>query len=301
MHNGAVHLWDYQLGALIDKFEEHEGPVRGVSFHPSQPLFVSGGDDYKIKVWNYKTRKCLFTLHGHMDYVRTVYFHHDLPWIISASDDQTIRIWNWQSRSCLAIITGHNHYVMSAMFHPKDDLIVSASLDQSIRVWEFSGLKKKHSTAGARGIDATMMDPRMQSMNAQLNQDPFGNADVMVKFVLEGHERGVNWAAFHPTAPLIVSGGDDRVVKIWRMNEYKAWAVDTCRGHYNNVSCVLFHPKAELILSNSEDKTIRIWDLNKRNAIQTFRRENDRFWMLTAHPESSLFAAGIFIFFNYRA
>lgn len=218
LHNGAVHLWDYQLGALIDKFEEHEGPVRGVSFHCNQPLFVSGGDDYKIKVWNYKTRKCLFTLHGHMDYVRTVYFHHDLPWIISASDDQTIRIWNWQARSCLAIITGHNHYVMSAMFHPKDDLIVSASLDQSVRVWEFGGLKKKHSTAGANSFDAAMMDPRLQSMNAQLNQDPFGNTDVMVKFVLEGHERGVNWAAFHPTAPLIVSGGDDRVVKIWRMN-----------------------------------------------------------------------------------
>ena len=60
------------------------------------------------------------------------------------------------------------------------------------------------------------------------------------------------------------------------------------------MSCALFHPKADLILSNSEDKTIRIWDLNKRNTIQTFRRENDRFWMLVAHPENSLFAAGIF-------
>lgn len=40
------------------------GPVRGISFHPTQPIFVSGGDDYKIKVWNYKQRKCLFTLTG---------------------------------------------------------------------------------------------------------------------------------------------------------------------------------------------------------------------------------------------
>lgn len=27
-----------------------QGPVRGVDFHSQQPLFVSGGDDYKIKV-----------------------------------------------------------------------------------------------------------------------------------------------------------------------------------------------------------------------------------------------------------
>lgn len=35
---------------LIDKFDEHDGPVRGIDFHKQQPLFVSGGDDYKIKV-----------------------------------------------------------------------------------------------------------------------------------------------------------------------------------------------------------------------------------------------------------
>jgi WD40 repeat protein len=40
----------------------------------------------------------------------------------------------------------------------------------------------------------------------------------MVKYVLEGHDRGVNWATFHPTMPLIVSAGDDRQVKLWRMN-----------------------------------------------------------------------------------
>ena len=43
-------LWDYRMGTLIDRFDEHDGPVRGVHFHRSQPLFVSGGDDYKIKV-----------------------------------------------------------------------------------------------------------------------------------------------------------------------------------------------------------------------------------------------------------
>lgn len=67
--------------------------------YTGQPLFVSGGDDYKIKVWSYQTRRCLFTLNGHLDYIRTVFFHHELPWIVSASDDQTIRIWNWQNRS----------------------------------------------------------------------------------------------------------------------------------------------------------------------------------------------------------
>lgn len=98
LHSSTIQLWDYRMGTLIDRFEEHDGPVRGVDFHRTQPLFVSGGDDYKIKVWSLTTRRCLFTLNGHLDYVRTVFFHHELPWIVSSSDDQTIRIWNWQNR-----------------------------------------------------------------------------------------------------------------------------------------------------------------------------------------------------------
>ena len=43
----------------------------------------------------------------------------------------------------------------------------------------------------------------------------------MVKHVLEGHDRGVNWASFHPSMPLIVSGADDRQIKLWRMNDSK--------------------------------------------------------------------------------
>lgn len=51
-----------------------------------------------------------------------------------------------------------------------------------------------------------------------MGADLFGGGDAAVKYVLEGHDRGVNWASFHPTLPLIVSGADDRQVKLWRYN-----------------------------------------------------------------------------------
>lgn len=278
LHNGTIQLWDYRMGTCLERFDEHDGPVRGIDFHSDQPLFVSGGDDYKVKVWNYKLKRCLFTLLGHLDYIRTTTFHQENPWIISASDDQTIRIWNWQARTCICVLTGHNHYVMCAQFHPKEDLVVSASLDQTIRVWDISGLRRKSMSPGVTG-------PGQQT-------DLFGTTDAIVKHVLEGHDRGVNWVSVHPKLPLIVSGSDDRQVKLWRINDAKAWEVDTCRGHFNNVSCVLFHPQQDLIISNSEDKSVRVWDASKRVAVQMFRRESDRFWILAAHPTLNLFAAG---------
>jgi coatomer protein complex subunit alpha (xenin) len=44
LHSGVVQWWDYRVGTLLDRFEEHEGPVRGIDWHKTQPLFVSGGE-----------------------------------------------------------------------------------------------------------------------------------------------------------------------------------------------------------------------------------------------------------------
>lgn len=142
--------------------------------------------------------------------------------------------------------------------------------------------------------------PNRDSDPLNLQGDIFGNSDGLLKFKLEGHDRGVSWVAFHPTNPLLVSGADDRQVKIWRYSDTKAWEVDTLRGHYNNISCCIFSPHTDIIISNGEDKSIRIWDISKRSMLHTYRREHERFWFVTAHPTRSIFAAahdkGIIVF-----
>lgn len=85
--------------------------------------------------------------------------------------------------------------------------VVSASLDQTIRVWDTSGLRKKT----VRGAPSMSTDDH--GLAARVNTDLFGGNDAVVRYVLEGHDRGANWASFHHTLPLIVSGADDRQVR----------------------------------------------------------------------------------------
>ncbi|KAK7323918.1 hypothetical protein VNO77_27420 [Canavalia gladiata] len=91
------------------------------------------------------------------------------------------------------------------------ELIVSASLGQIVHVWDINSLKRKT----ASPADDIL---RLSQMNTNL----FDGIDGVVKYVLEDHDRGVNWASFHPTFPSIVSAAVDRQVKIWRMNDTKA-------------------------------------------------------------------------------
>ena len=76
-----------------------------------------------------------------------------------------------------------------------------------------TGLRKKSVAPGPGGLDDHLKNPG--------TTDLFGQADCVVKHVLEGHDRGVNWASFHPTMPLVISGADDRQIKLWRMNDAK--------------------------------------------------------------------------------
>eukprot|EP00817_Percolomonadidae_sp_ATCC50343_P006488 CAMPEP_0117430052 /NCGR_PEP_ID=MMETSP0758-20121206/9575_1 /TAXON_ID=63605 /ORGANISM="Percolomonas cosmopolitus, Strain AE-1 (ATCC 50343)" /LENGTH=1221 /DNA_ID=CAMNT_0005217653 /DNA_START=28 /DNA_END=3689 /DNA_ORIENTATION=+ len=284
LESGIIQLWDYRTGILLEEYmdfyDESVLPVRCVDFHSLQPLFVAGGDNYLIKVFNYKLRRCLFTLKGHIDYVRSVEFHKEQPWIVSASDDHTVRIWNWQSRQCISVLAGHNHYVMCATFHPTENLVASCSIDQNIRVWDISGIKSQKNT-GEDFINIT-----------QLNQDLFGQDDVMVRFILEGHLSGVNWVAFHPTQNMIVSASDDHMIKLWKFTNDRAWEIETLSGHSYNVSCAKFDEKQEMVVSNSEDGSIKFWDYIKGNVLETYTIENTKFWILATHPKQKLLAAG---------
>lgn len=120
----------------------------------------------------------------------------------------------------------------------------------------------------------------------------FGNIDVVVKFVFEGYDRGVNWVLFYFIMFLIVLVGDDCFIKLWCMSEIKVWEVDICCGYFQNVSGCLFYFYQDFIFLVGEDKMICVWDLNKCMVVYMFKRENDRFWVIVVYFEINFFVVG---------
>jgi len=102
---------------------------------------------------------------------------------------------------------------MCAAFHHEDTLIASASLDQTVRIWDFARLKEKC----------------MQKSGSRPNEI-FGGTEVEVKHILEGHERGVNWVAFHPSMRIVASAADDKSIKLWRLSAISIGKWSALRG-----------------------------------------------------------------------
>jgi len=181
LYSGNVMIWDYESGSLAKSFEVSDLPVRCAKFVERKQWFLAASDDMRMRVFNYNTMEKVKEFEAHADYIRSLEVHPTLPYVLSSSDDMTIKLWDWdRSFDCTQMFEGHAHYVMQVKINPKDtNTFASASLDRSIKIW--------------------------------------GLGSHVPHYTLEGHERGVNCVDYYPSGdkPYILSGADDRTVKIW--------------------------------------------------------------------------------------
>ncbi|KAI0280233.1 coatomer subunit alpha-2 [Russula aff. rugulosa BPL654] len=266
------------MSVMLTKFESKSNRVKGLAFHPTQPLLAASLHNGSVQLWNYRMGVLVDRFEEHEGPVRAVAIHPSRPLLVTGGDDYKIKVWDLrpQNRKCLFTLHGHLDYVRTVQFHHEMPWIISSSDDQTIRIWNST----------SRNCIA----------------------------ILTGHSHYVMSALFHPKEDIVVSASMDQTVRVWDISGLRKNTPnsapgtfdtfdnfstvkyvleghdrgDACRGHFNNVSSAVFHPKHELIVSCGEDKTVRVWDLAKRSAVQTFRREHDRFWLERERPAFAL-------------
>ena len=74
---------------------------------------------------------------------------------------------------------------------------------------------------------------------------------------LQGHPNSVYSVAFSADGEHVVSGGDDKTVRIWSTTT--GTLEQTLKGHTSYVWSVAFSPDGEHVVSGSSDSTVRIW------------------------------------------
>jgi flagellar biosynthesis GTPase FlhF len=75
----------------------------------------------------------------------------------------------------------------------------------------------------------------------------------------QGHQSTVNSVAFSPDGSRIVSGSDDKTLRLWDARTGQAIG-QPLTGHQSAVWSVAFSPDGSRIVSGSSDNTVRVWD-----------------------------------------
>ncbi|CAI0467062.1 unnamed protein product [Linum tenue] len=76
---------------------------------------------------------------------------------------------------------------------------------------------------------------------------------------LRGHRNAVYCAIFDRLGRYVITGSDDRLVKIWSMET--AFCLASCRGHEGDITDLAVSSNNVLVASSSNDCVIRIWRL----------------------------------------
>ncbi|KAK1139415.1 hypothetical protein N8T08_000778 [Aspergillus melleus] len=84
---------------------------------------------------------------------------------------------------------------------------------------------------------------------------------------LEGHSDSVCSVAFSSDGQKIVSGSDDKTIKLW--DAQTGEELRTLEGHSYSVCSVAFSLDRQKIVSGSYDKTIKLWDAQTGNELRT--------------------------------
>ncbi|OCH85338.1 hypothetical protein OBBRIDRAFT_321306 [Obba rivulosa] len=77
--------------------------------------------------------------------------------------------------------------------------------------------------------------------------------------VIRGHDSSVFCVAFSPDGKRVISGSEDRTIRIWDAETGRTMT-GPFNGHRDRVCSVACSPDGKRVVSGSSDKTIRIWD-----------------------------------------
>ncbi|KAH9617969.1 hypothetical protein KSS87_003832 [Heliosperma pusillum] len=86
---------------------------------------------------------------------------------------------------------------------------------------------------------------------------------------LRGHRDAVYCAMFDRSGRYVITGSDDRLVKIWSMET--AYCLASCRGHEGDITDVAVSSNNALVASASNDCVIRTWRLPDGQPISVLR------------------------------
>lgn len=104
---------------------------------------------------------------------------------------------------------------------------------------------------------------------------------------VRGHRNAVYCAVFDRSGRYVITGSDDRLVKIWSMET--AYCLASCRGHEGDITDLAVNVNNSLVASASNDCIIRVWRLPDGLPISVLRGHTGAVTAIAFSPKAGSF------------
>lgn len=257
-------LWSIETGKSLLKYLGHQGSVNSIKFHPTEQMALTASGDQTAHIWRFMVqlptpqplndttqtsceedadfsdkdeadvdgegpadcpcvRVPVATLRSHQGVVIAADWLVGGRQVVTASWDRAANLYDVETSELVHSLTGHDQELSHCCTHPTQRLVVTSSRDTTFRLWDFR-------------------DPSIHSVN-----------------VFQGHTDTVTSAVF-TVGDNVVSGSDDRTVKVWDLKNMRSpMATIRTDSAVNRISVSM---NQKIIALPHDNRQVRLFDMS---------------------------------------
>ncbi|XP_071968734.1 cilia- and flagella-associated protein 52 [Engystomops pustulosus] len=221
-NDGKIRAFTPESGRLMYQIENaHTNGVTAIAATSDCRRIVSGGGDGRVRLWEIgkESQRLVESMKEHKSAVSCIKLKSNNRECVTASSDGTCIIWDLE-RFIRKQMVLSNTLFRCVCYHPEEFQIITSGTDRKIGYWEvFDG-------SAIRGLDGSLSG-------------------------------AINGMDISDSGSHFVTGGDDKLVKVWDYNEGEVTSVGI--GHSGSISRIKICPLSKYIISVSTDGAILRW------------------------------------------
>ncbi|KAF4693889.1 Pleiotropic regulator 1 [Perkinsus olseni] len=108
--------------------------------------------------------------------------------------------------------------------------------------------------------------------------------------VVQGHQGWVRALDVDPSNEFFVSGGNDKMIKVWDLATGTLKL--TLTGHIHNIRGLKLHPRLKYLFSCGEDNMVKCWDLEMNTVVRSYHGHLSGVYCMETHPTLDVLFTG---------
>ncbi|NXJ75100.1 STRN protein, partial [Trogon melanurus] len=290
----------------------HFDGIRGLAFHPLEPVLITASEDHTLKMWNLqKTAPAkksasldvepIYTFRAHNGPVLCVVMSSNGEQCYSGGTDGLIHGWSttnpnidpydsYDPSVLRGAFVGHTDAVWGLVYSGAHQRLLSCSADGTIRLWKATEIapalnvfNDNQEMGIPSSVDLVSSDPSLMVASFNSGHTSIFNMETRQRILtLESSvdttvssSCQINRVISHPTLPISITAHEDRHIKFYDNNTGKL--IHSMVAHLDAVTSLAVDPNGLYLMSGSHDCSIRLWNLESKTCIQEFTAHRKKF------------------------
>lgn len=267
-------------------------------FSPDGELFVTASDrDSAAQIWSVDPFEPTVDLRGHTDRLIDAVFDPSGEVVATTSEDGTVRIWDvatGERRALLNVLGPATSPPVIPVFSNDGTRLAVTTFEDTVVMWDLDADGEPTVLPVPRGNDTLNLefspDDSLLAVSRFTGEDDVGpllfevaTGELVASWA--GHDVGVSDVGFTPDGSLLVTSGEDGLVKVWDADS--AELLGTFNEHQGPVADLQISSDGTLVASSGE-VDVFVWSLDTQEVVAKISGHDGRVDGIDISPDMSL-------------